>query len=358
VPELQHGQPRSAPPVRPVRDDARRERQVLPRRRRGRGHGRGPARRREGRRRLDLRVLREHEPPGLARLHGLRRAQEREAAQLGRRDPVAAAAAPAAAPPQDAKKSGCSPAVLLAMVFMLLTCCVGSWLVFFRAQKEEATVASAAWQRTIEVEDFLPGEGDGLGQRSDRGLQGHAQAGAEDDALRPARHEDRVDDGAQQTGTKKVKTGDKDLGNGHFEEQFKDEPVYEDVKVSREVPNMVEEPVYAERYYFTIDRWRVARTAVAKGAAPAPPAWPELQLKGKEKKGKETELYLVTMKGQKVAEKVAQGSEPGRLGRVQARLDVDRRVHRRGRLQGARPGEQAAAPRREDRRADQLRNGT
>src|SRR4051812_31996448 len=60
-------------------------------------------------------------------------------------------------PPQPPKKSAFGPVALAVIALMLLSCCVCSWFQF-RTKTGGATVASASWQRTIEVQDFLPGK--------------------------------------------------------------------------------------------------------------------------------------------------------------------------------------------------------
>lgn len=194
------------------------------------------------------------------------------------------------------------PLVVAVLALMFLCCCTCSWFTF-RTQQETATVASVGWERKVVVEDFLPTEESAWEsapqgaykvthrreQRSTRQVQVGTHTVYEDERV--------------QTGTRRVVTGHRDLGNGHFEDVTKDEPVYETKKVAKEVPTYRDEPVFAERYYYTIDKWRAVRTERAKGST-EPPTWPDVRLKGKEREGPKAELYLVTFKGEKVPEKV------------------------------------------------------
>ncbi len=210
-------------------------------------------------------------------------------------------------PPQPGKPM--SPVVLGVLALMLLMCCTCGFFMF-RTKSGTATVASAQWQRTIDVEDFLPTKESAW----DNAPQGAYEVShrREQDGTRKVQRGTKTEQFTErvQTGTKKVKTGHRDLGNGHFEDVYKDEPVYENRHGTRQVPNIVEEPVYRERYYYTIDKWRVVRTDRAKGGADVPPAWPTPAFKGKEREGRRTELYLVSFTSQEAGPKTLR-AEPG-----------------------------------------------
>jgi hypothetical protein len=207
--------------------------------------------------------------------------------------------APAPAPQQ----KGCGPVGIAIGLVLLFSCVFFAWW-SFHSQHEVATVSDARWQRSVEVEDFGP-EKDSAWDRPPDGAYDTTHK-TEQRGTRTIQRGTRTEHYKEktQTGTKKIKTGSKDLGNGHFEDVYKEEPIYSEVEKTREVPNMVEEPVFGEKYYFTIDRWHVVRTALAKGGLPAEaPKWPETKLKGKEREGKKTELYLLTFKSPKAGVK-------------------------------------------------------
>jgi len=210
----------------------------------------------------------------------------------------------AAAPVSLAPVAGCAvaPMVIGAVALLLLLLCCVSSLFVFRTQSETATVASVAWERTVAVEDFLPTEetawdGAPAGARNVT----HRQEQRSTRQVQVGTHTDYRDEQVQ-TGTKKIVTGHKDLGNGFFEDVTKDVPIYETRKVPHEVATYRDEPVYGERYSYTIDRWREVRTERAKGSAEKP-HWPATGLKGKQREGARTESYLVTFTGSKVATK-------------------------------------------------------
>lgn len=111
----------------------------------------------------------------------------------------------------------------------------------------------------------------------------------------------------QQVGTRKVKKGVRDLGNGRFEEIWDDEPIYRDVQKTRTVqkPQYRKEPVYDTWIEFDIDRWKDIGPAVAQGTTDEP-RWPETgaaahprDIVGEKREGAREESYKVTFKSDK-----------------------------------------------------------
>lgn len=60
-----------------------------------------------------------------------------------------------------------------------------------------------------------------------------------------------------------------------------------------EKPVYRKEPVYATKYYYEIDKWRVVDTAKSSGNDQNP-SWPEPKLKDGQRTGAEEEHYFVT----------------------------------------------------------------
>jgi hypothetical protein len=77
-------------------------------------------------------------------------------------------------------------------------------------------------------------------------------------------------------GTKKVKVGVVDLGNGRFKEQYEDQPVYENKEKKRRVKQPVyrEDPVYDTWARFDNDEWKEVGKPEAKGNEEKEPFWP------------------------------------------------------------------------------------
>ncbi len=82
-----------------------------------------------------------------------------------------------------------------------------------------------------------------------------------------------------QVGTRRVKAGVRDNGNGSFTQLYKEEPIYETRRepytttepiyerrdVPHKVPNMVEQPVYAQKVKWQFNQWRDFRTLHRRG---------------------------------------------------------------------------------------------
>lgn len=111
-----------------------------------------------------------------------------------------------------------------------------------------------------------------------------------------------------QVGTEEFACGYRDLGNGNFEEEWCERPIYERqcTTETRLVPKYVkqchdetyqhaiyrQEPRYATRYTYEIERWVFGRTAQAQGQDHEA-TWPALQLTAAEREAGRSESYSV-----------------------------------------------------------------
>lgn len=190
-------------------------------------------------------------------------------------------------------KGGCLALLMSFILFMLIGCCCSS----FFAKDTTVTVNGFKWERTIEIEK--------LKTIREKAWEGNVPAGAHVISRSKEIYEyEKVQTGRKsktkivkekvQTGTKKVKTGVKDMGNGYFEDVYKEEPVYKTVEkeVKYEEPVYKEKPLYKQRVTYEIDKWTVARTEKAKGNNQKA-SWPKVNLKSKERESKRTETYTV-----------------------------------------------------------------
>ncbi|MFZ5444565.1 MAG: zf-TFIIB domain-containing protein [Myxococcota bacterium] len=102
----------------------------------------------------------------------------------------------------------------------------------------------------------------------------------------------------EQRSTKKIPDGetcttrDVDRGDGTFERKKECRTKYR------------EEPIYDDRCHYTIDRWKVSRTAKSAGQGTSPaPYWPDVNLSrlgsalGSEREGARREKYTLSLKG-------------------------------------------------------------
>ena len=166
-----------------------------------------------------------------------------------------------------------------------------------RPRDAELTVAGFRWERAIQVETM-------------RTLEEEAWEGSEPSGARvlstrqEVHHHDKIQIGTErktrtvteqvQTGTERVKVGTKDLGNGYFEDEYEDRPVYSERshQETYDEPVYREKPVYATRVRYEIDKWEPAREEkIAR--EDRQPEWPVPRLGAAERAGPRREVYEV-----------------------------------------------------------------
>lgn len=137
-------------------------------------------------------------------------------------------------------------AVIAAVVFLFGGC----WFVFFRAKPMEVTVAAATWTKSVDVERLTVERGEGWSDE--------VPAGARELGRTTRDRAKKVQDGVTRT-----KVGKKDLGNGTFEDIYKEEPKY----VTKNVP----EPWVT----YEVEKWVKEKTVekqTTDGSEPPEPA--------------------------------------------------------------------------------------
>jgi hypothetical protein len=178
------------------------------------------------------------------------------------RDAPAQPAQPAAAAAPRSKKW------LFAVLGALAVIGVGLWFFFFRTHAETLKVTGHTWERTIEVEKFGP--------VTEEAWEGEVPVGGRE----LSRREEVYKTEKVQVGTETVKVGQRDLGNGYFEDIMEDRPVYKD------------NPIYRDKVRYEIERWKRERTLKQEGKDLAP-RWPEVKLGPKEREGPRKQLLKV-----------------------------------------------------------------
>lgn len=116
------------------------------------------------------------------------------------------------------------------------------------------TIVDKKWSHTIEYKVNK------LVQDEDWSLPANAQLIK---TYQDIHHYDKIPDGYQtktrkvkkQVGTKKVKIGQRDLGNGHIEEVYEERPIYEYREETYEAQKYRKKPVYKTKYVFKIKKW-------------------------------------------------------------------------------------------------------
>ncbi len=160
--------------------------------------------------------------------------------------------------------------VLLALVaLVVLAAYLG-----LRRTEETLTVAGFEWERHVAVESWRTVR--------EQAWEGSVPAGARVVSRRPeVHHTDH-----ERVGTRRVKSGHRDLGNGFFEDVYRDEPIYRD------------RPVYRTRVTYDVERWMPDRTVRASGQDHAA-RWPDPALRTGEREASRGEKLVVVLSGRK-----------------------------------------------------------
>lgn len=203
--------------------------------------------------------------------------------------------APVAAEPQQASRPRWLPVAGVLALLVLLACICGG-ILLSRSSEAEVTAVQFDWQRTIEVEAVrtvveedwdVPAGGRTLSQQEeireyDRVLIGYETL-------------EREVSEQVQVGERTYVCGQRDLGNGFFEDIECTDPVYETQYRTESYDEPIYEsvPVYGTKYTYEIDRWLTVRTEQA-GANDRSPLWPNTNLGEGEREGDRTEMYQIT----------------------------------------------------------------
>jgi hypothetical protein len=240
-------------------------------------------------------------PRGSSKGHGAAKAAEKARDQ---RPPMAlgATGTPAAAAPLGA---GGKLVMFLILMLIVSCCCCTAWM--GRARDVTATVAAREWERTQAIESFGAVREEGWTApagarivRSERRVHHH------DKVL--DHHERRTRQVQVQTGTRSVKVGTRDMGNGYFEDVYEDQPVYGTRSEEYQEPIYRDVPVYEQYHVWDIDKWAVSRTDRANGVDDEP-RWPQPSLRQGERLGAKTARYTLRLREQEGAERTAEVDE-------------------------------------------------
>lgn len=181
-------------------------------------------------------------------------------------------------PPPPPPKKGNGMAVLVAGIVLLvgLVVCAGLGAAVFWKRDASVTVAGHTWAREIAVERYQ--------SVTDTAWRNELPSGARNVTCVEEKRSTRKVEAGQDCQTVRV-----DKGDGSFAEKEKCTTKYR------------EEPVYDDRCTYVADRWKLARTERAGGAAIADvPRWPPVSLActgtvlGCEREGARNETYTVS----------------------------------------------------------------
>ena len=134
----------------------------------------------------------------------------------------------------------------------------------FFTSEIEVQVSSFEWKRSLKVEKYI--------EVVEENWQ-IPQGGKQISSFEAVHHYNKIPDGTEtktrtvsvQTGSERVVVGQKDLGNGYFEDVYEDRPIYTEKEETYEETKYREEPVYKTKYKYSIFRWKDAGTFATKG---------------------------------------------------------------------------------------------
>ena len=155
--------------------------------------------------------------------------------------------------PRAGKKRG-NPLLKFGLIGLVILIVAGIGVALFWTQESTVYVTGHSWEREIRIEQYGP--------QSESAWCDSMPAGAYSiSRRREVHHYNQVPDG-EECDTRRV-----DQGDGTFREERVCRTVYRD------------EPVYADRCYYTIDRWSYERSARASGdSVEDTPYWPATNL--------------------------------------------------------------------------------
>ena len=168
---------------------------------------------------------------------------------------------------------------------------------------KNVTIDHKYWERSVEIEAFKTED------ESDWKLpEGARLHDSRTEIYKYERVIDHYEDRTKQvshqriTGYKEKVVGYRDLGNGHFEEITKQEPIYETYYETEHYQEPVyrQQPIYKTKYYYEIDKWVHDRTLSSSGTDNNP-YWADTSgLNSNEREGKKDgkySVYVTTSKG-------------------------------------------------------------
>lgn len=196
--------------------------------------------------------------------------------------------------PKKARPRWLLPAIGLLIV---VACLIGASLLF-GGNDLEVSIEEMRWERSVVVEELqtvveedweVPDGGRLISQREEIHHYDQVIVGHE-------RKQRQVSEQVQ-VGERTFVCGQRDLGNGFFEDIECSEPVYE----TQQRTETYEEPIYEQvpvmdtMYEFEIERWTAQRTERATGRDQRV-YWPELNLGADQREGEREEVYHIVFR--------------------------------------------------------------
>jgi hypothetical protein len=194
----------------------------------------------------------------------------------------------AGAVPPRKRRGWKGPAALVALVGGLMWC--------NGPVEVKATVAAKEWTRaierqeyrTVQEEDWSVPQG-GRQKRSFRAIRDYRQV-LDHYETKTRQVSERV-----QTGTRTYTCGQRDMGNGYFEDVTCTEPEYTTSYRDETYQDPVyrQEPIYDTKYAYEIEKWLPDDTTWARGDGAKEPAWPTVRMGRNEREGARIQRYVL-----------------------------------------------------------------
>lgn len=182
------------------------------------------------------------------------------------------------------------------LIFIPIILALVTALIFIFIPKEkEVIVTNLSWERVIEIDKLKTVNESGWTLPAGARLQYTREEVKEYEPVLDY-YETRTSEVSRTeiVGYEPVVVGYEDLGNGYFEEIIENVPEYEtfyDTEVY-EVPVYRDEPVYATKYYYEIDKWLYERSVITTGFDKEP-YFGEVVLNEKEREDRRYENYYI-----------------------------------------------------------------
>jgi len=186
-------------------------------------------------------------------------------------------------------------AIIIGGAVLAVLCVAIVAFLVFGGKDENASVTSFDWERTVDIEAFQTvTEEDWQVPAGGRTLSQSQEIHHYDQVLERYETRQRQVEEQVQVGTENYVCGQRDLGNGFFEDIQCDRPVYETQSrtESYEEPIYRDEPVYQTQYVYEIDKWIVIGSETSSGGDHSP-FWPRADLSSDEREGDTIEQYWV-----------------------------------------------------------------
>ena len=187
----------------------------------------------------------------------------------------------------------------------ILLVAIWGLIALFSPKIEVVTINNFEWYRSIEIERYQTVEESDWHLPSEARLQyTQTEISGYRSVLDHYEKRSREVEKTRISGYETYTTRYRDLGNGYFEEETATRPVYETYYETEyyEEPVYRQEPIFATKYYYEIDKWLYERSVVT-GEKNQSPYWGEPNLAADERVSYKSEEYYILGLNQKDKEK-------------------------------------------------------